>query len=77
MLTNLQELRLDGNPLRVPPLQIVEQGKKAILQYMAENVAQKDHSQIMMKKKGKLSYLFPCFFNTFVTSYPVERVILG
>eukprot|EP00249_Psilotum_nudum_P018052 c26617_g1_i1 orf=301-1902(-) len=77
MLTNLQELRLEGNPLRVPPLHIVEQGKEAVLQYMAEHVAQKEHQQIHKKKKGKLTCLFSCLFNTSKRRDPVDRVDLG
>ncbi|CAM6100553.1 unnamed protein product [Calypogeia fissa] len=34
LLTNLRRLNLEGNPWRTPPLEVVAQGKDAVLQYM-------------------------------------------
>lgn len=34
-LTNLQKMKLDENPLMVPPLEVVEQGHQAVMMYMA------------------------------------------
>lgn len=35
-LTNLKKLKLDENPLVVPPMEIVEQGHEVVMKYMAE-----------------------------------------
>ncbi|PTQ26333.1 hypothetical protein MARPO_2755s0001, partial [Marchantia polymorpha] len=35
-LTNLRRLKLDGNPWRSPPLEVVAEGQQAVLEYMAK-----------------------------------------
>ncbi|KAG0579936.1 hypothetical protein M758_4G137400 [Ceratodon purpureus] len=35
-LTNLRKLKLEENPLMVPPMEVVEQGHEALMQYMAK-----------------------------------------
>lgn len=57
MLTNLQELELEGNPLRIPPLHIAQQGKEAVLKYMADHVSSKQNVKIIKPKKSWLSKL--------------------
>ncbi|CAM8879572.1 unnamed protein product [Rhodiola kirilowii] len=42
MLTNLRVLRAQENPLEVPPRHIAEKGAQAVVQYMADLVANRD-----------------------------------
>ncbi|CAI9758080.1 unnamed protein product [Fraxinus pennsylvanica] len=51
MLTRLRVLNVEGNPLAVPPRNIIENGAQAVVQYMANLVAQRDVNEFF----GKLS----------------------
>ncbi|XP_022868046.1 plant intracellular Ras-group-related LRR protein 4-like [Olea europaea var. sylvestris] len=53
MLTRLRVLNVEGNPLAVPPRNIIENGAQAVVQYMANLVAQRDvKSQPVNQKKS-------------------------
>ncbi|KAG6556007.1 hypothetical protein Mapa_001947 [Marchantia paleacea] len=43
-LTNLRRLKLDGNPWRIPPLEVVAEGQQAVLEYMAK-WKERDHEE--------------------------------
>ncbi|CAK9156282.1 unnamed protein product [Ilex paraguariensis] len=53
MLTQLRVLKVEGNPLEVPPNNIAEKGAQAVVHFMAELVAKKDvKSQPVKQKKS-------------------------
>ncbi|OIV93675.1 hypothetical protein TanjilG_16526 [Lupinus angustifolius] len=51
MLTRLRILRVEQNPLEVPPRDIVEKGAQAVVQYMAEFVEKRDVKSQQFKQK--------------------------
>ncbi|KAK7386566.1 hypothetical protein VNO78_26899 [Psophocarpus tetragonolobus] len=60
MLTRLRILKVEENPLEVPPRHIAEKGAQAVIQYMAELVEKKDvKSQPLIKQKKSWAM---CFF---------------
>ncbi|PNY10808.1 leucine-rich repeat protein shoc-2-like [Trifolium pratense] len=62
MLTHLRILRVEENPLEVPPRHIVEKGAQAVVQYMAELVEKRDvKSQLLRPKKSWTDQI--CFFS--------------
>ncbi|TKY58398.1 Plant intracellular Ras-group-related LRR protein 4 [Spatholobus suberectus] len=61
MLTRLRVLKVEENPLEVPPRHIAEKGAQAVVQYMVELVEKKDvKSQPLKQKKG---WAQMCFFS--------------
>ncbi|XP_020209367.1 plant intracellular Ras-group-related LRR protein 4 [Cajanus cajan] len=61
MLTRLRVLKVEENPLEVPPRHVAEKGAQAVVQYMAELVEKKDvKSQPLKQKKGWAQI---CFFS--------------
>lgn len=61
MLTRLRVLRLDQNPLEVPPRHVAEMGAQAIVQYMAELVAKREVKSLPVKQKK--TWAQRCFFS--------------
>uniref|UniRef100_A0A7N0T704 Disease resistance R13L4/SHOC-2-like LRR domain-containing protein n=2 Tax=Kalanchoe fedtschenkoi TaxID=63787 RepID=A0A7N0T704_KALFE len=61
MLTNLRVLRVEENPLEVPPRQIAEKGAQAVVQFMADLVANKDVK--VQPTKQKKTWAQRCFFS--------------
>ncbi|KAM1073039.1 hypothetical protein ACFX2B_017963 [Malus domestica] len=51
MLTRLRVLRVEENPLEVPPRHIAEKGAQAVVQYMAELVVKRDVKAQPVKQK--------------------------
>ncbi|WJX94035.1 Plant intracellular Ras-group-related LRR protein 4, variant 2 [Trifolium repens] len=73
MLTHLQILRVEENPLEVPPRHIVEKGAQAVVQYMAELVEKRDvKSQLLIPKKSWTDQI--CFFSKTNNKRKRERV---
>ncbi|KAF8029195.1 hypothetical protein BT93_E1764 [Corymbia citriodora subsp. variegata] len=60
MLTRLRVLRVEENPLEVPPRQIAEKGAQAVVQYMEELVEKRNQPQPAKQKKG---WAQMCFFS--------------
>ncbi|GAV86187.1 LRR_1 domain-containing protein/LRR_4 domain-containing protein/LRR_8 domain-containing protein [Cephalotus follicularis] len=61
MLTRLRVLRVEENPLEVPPRHIAEMGAQAVVQYMVKLVEKRDvKSQPVKQKKGWAQI---CFFS--------------
>lgn len=64
MLTRLRVLRVDGNPLEVPPRNIVEMGAQAVVQYMADRVEKREKGDVKSQSvKHKKSWAQICFFS--------------
>ncbi|KAI3451366.1 hypothetical protein Pfo_008031 [Paulownia fortunei] len=61
MLTRLHVLNVEGNPLSVPPRNVIEKGPQAVVQYMADLVAQKEVKSQPVKQKK--SWVQICFFS--------------
>ncbi|XP_047981430.1 plant intracellular Ras-group-related LRR protein 4-like [Salvia hispanica] len=61
MLTRLRVLKVDGNPLTVPPGDVIAKGPQAIVQYMAEFVAKKEVKSQPVKQKKSWAQI--CFFS--------------
>ncbi|CAN4083615.1 unnamed protein product [Withania somnifera] len=61
MLSSLRVLKTDGNPLEVPPPNILEKGAQAIVQYMADLFANRDVKTQPVKKKKKSWAQICCF----------------
>ncbi|KAL3845043.1 hypothetical protein ACJIZ3_002446 [Penstemon smallii] len=51
MLTRLRVLKVEGNPLAVPPRDVIEKGPQAVVQYMADLAAQRDVKSHPVKQK--------------------------
>lgn len=60
MLTRLRVLRVEENPLEVPPRHIAEKGAQAVVQYMEELVEKRSQPQPVKQKKG---WAQMCFFS--------------
>ncbi|KAK4347554.1 hypothetical protein RND71_033893 [Anisodus tanguticus] len=60
MLSSLRVLKTDGNPLEVPPGNILEKGAQAVVQYMGDLVANRDAKTQPVKKKKSWSQIC-CF----------------
>ncbi|KAL3838810.1 hypothetical protein ACJIZ3_023401 [Penstemon smallii] len=58
MLTKLLVLKVEGNPLAVPPGSVIEKGPQAIVQYMADLAAQRDVKSQPVKQKKSWSRIF-------------------
>ncbi|XP_060191736.1 plant intracellular Ras-group-related LRR protein 4-like [Lycium barbarum] len=63
MLSSLRVLKTDGNPLEVPPGNILEKGAQAVVKYMGDLVANRDVKAQPVKKKKK-SWAQICCFST-------------
>ncbi|XP_027360205.1 plant intracellular Ras-group-related LRR protein 4-like [Abrus precatorius] len=64
MLTRLRVLRVEENPLEVPPRDIVEKGAQAVVQYMAELVEKREKKDVKSQPlKQKKSWAQICFFS--------------
>ncbi|KAJ8567734.1 hypothetical protein K7X08_019942 [Anisodus acutangulus] len=61
MLSCLRVLKTEGNPLEVPPGNIAEKGAQAVVQYMADLVANRDVKTQPVKKKKKSWAQICCF----------------
>lgn len=61
LLTRLRVLHSDQNPLEVPPRHIAEKGAQAVVQYMADLVANKDVKAQPTKQKKSWAQI--CFFS--------------
>ncbi|KAJ8763986.1 hypothetical protein K2173_004851 [Erythroxylum novogranatense] len=62
MLKCLRVLRVEENPLEVPPRHIVEKGAQAVVQYMTELVEKREVKTQPIKKQKK-SWAQICFFS--------------
>ncbi|XAR73662.1 hypothetical protein NMG60_11007704 [Bertholletia excelsa] len=61
MLSRLRVLKVEGNPLEVPPRNTIELGAQAVVQYMGDLVAKReDKSQTVKQRKGWAQI---CFFS--------------
>ncbi|CAL0314257.1 unnamed protein product [Lupinus luteus] len=63
MLTRLRVLRVQENPLEVPPRHIAEKGAQAVVQYMAELVKEEKKDVKHRPLKKKKSWARFCFFS--------------
>lgn len=64
MLTRLRVLRVEENPLEVPPRHIAEKGAQAVVQYMVELVEKREKKDIKSQPlKQKKSWAQICFFS--------------
>ncbi|KAL1569794.1 Plant intracellular Ras-group-related LRR protein 4 [Salvia divinorum] len=61
MLTQLRILKVDGNPLTVPPRDVIDKGPQAIVQFIAEFVAKKEVKSRPVKQKKSWAQI--CFFS--------------
>lgn len=61
MLTQLRVLRVEENPLEVPPRHIAEMGAQAVVQYMSDLVEKKDVKVLPVKPKKSWAQM--CFFS--------------
>ncbi|TXG59248.1 hypothetical protein EZV62_013821 [Acer yangbiense] len=61
MLTRLRVLRVEENPLEVPPRQIALNGAQAVVQYMADLVVKRDVKTQPIKQKKSWAQI--CFFS--------------
>lgn len=61
MLSRLRVLNVEGNPLEVPPKNIIDQGAKAVVQYMVDLVAKRDAKPQPVKQKKSWAQI--CFFS--------------
>ncbi|XP_016497669.2 plant intracellular Ras-group-related LRR protein 4 [Nicotiana tabacum] len=61
MLSHLRILKTEGNPLEVPPGNIVEMGAQAVVQYMADIVDKRDVKPQPVKQKKSWAQI--CFFS--------------
>ncbi|KAA8547615.1 hypothetical protein F0562_004044 [Nyssa sinensis] len=61
MLSQLRGLRVEGNPLEVPPRNIIEMGAQAVVQYMTALAAKSDVKPQPVKQKKTWSQI--CFFS--------------
>lgn len=64
MLTRLRVLRVEENPLEVPPRHIAEKGAQAVVEYMTELVEKRDKKDVKTQPlKQKKSWAQICFFS--------------
>ncbi|KAG4992124.1 hypothetical protein AAZX31_09G179000 [Glycine max] len=63
MLTRLRVLKVEENPLEIPPRHVAEKGAQAVVKYMADLVEKKDvkSQPLIKKKKGWAHHM--CFFS--------------
>ncbi|KAG4939027.1 hypothetical protein JHK82_044772 [Glycine max] len=63
MLTRLRVLKVEENPLEIPPRHVAEKGAQAVVRYMADLVEKKDAKlqPLIKKKKGWAHHM--CFFS--------------
>ncbi|XP_055805502.1 plant intracellular Ras-group-related LRR protein 4-like [Solanum dulcamara] len=61
MLSRLRVLKTEGNPLEVPPGNVVEMGAQAVVQHMADLVEKRDAK--LQPVKQKKSWAQICFFS--------------
>ncbi|XWS42252.1 hypothetical protein CRYUN_Cryun17cG0152300 [Craigia yunnanensis] len=62
MLTRLQVLRVEENPMEVPPRHIAELGAQAVVKYMTDLVEKRDVKSLPMKQKKSWAQI--CFFSS-------------
>ncbi|KAL0379078.1 UNVERIFIED_CONTAM: Plant intracellular Ras-group-related LRR protein 4 [Sesamum radiatum] len=60
MLNRLRVLNVEGNPLAVPPRNVIEQGPQAVVKYMADLVTQREVKSQPVKQKKSWARI--CFF---------------
>ncbi|KAK7856109.1 plant intracellular ras-group-related lrr protein 4 [Quercus suber] len=64
MLTRLRVLRVEENPLEVPPRQIAEKGAQAVVQYMIDLHEKREKGDVKSQSvKQKKSWTQMCFFS--------------
>ncbi|CAK8540141.1 unnamed protein product [Lathyrus sativus] len=64
MLTKLRILRVEENPLEVPPREIAEKGAQAVVQYMADFVEKREKKDVKpLPIKQKKTWAQICFFS--------------
>ncbi|CAL5188287.1 unnamed protein product [Lathyrus oleraceus] len=64
MLTKLRILRVEENPLEVPPREIAEKGAQAVVQYMADFVEKREKKDVKpVPIKQKKTWAQICFFS--------------
>lgn len=64
MLTRLRVLRVEENPLEVPPRQIAEKGAQAVVQYMVDLHEKREKGDVKSQSvKQKKSWTQMCFFS--------------
>lgn len=64
MLTRLRVLRVEENPLEVPPRDVAERGAQAVVQYMADLVEKRQKGDVKVQSvKQKKSWAQMCFFS--------------
>ncbi|KAH6807998.1 plant intracellular ras group-related LRR 4 [Perilla frutescens var. frutescens] len=61
MLTRLRVLNVEGNPLVVPPRDVIEKGAQAVVSYMVDVVAKRDVKPQAAKQKKSWPQI--CFFS--------------
>ncbi|KAJ8640839.1 hypothetical protein MRB53_017533 [Persea americana] len=61
LLSNLRVLRIQENPLEVPPRHVAEKGAEAVVRYMAESVSKRDVKTQPVKAKKTWTQF--CFFS--------------
>ncbi|XP_059288596.1 plant intracellular Ras-group-related LRR protein 4-like [Lycium ferocissimum] len=61
MLSHLRALKTEGNPLEVPPGNVVEMGAQAVVQHMADLVDKRDAKPQPVKQKKSWAQI--CFFS--------------
>ncbi|XP_052197946.1 plant intracellular Ras-group-related LRR protein 4-like [Diospyros lotus] len=61
MLSQLRILKVEGNPLEVPPRNVAEMGAQAVVQYMGELAAKRDAKSQTVKQKKSWAQI--CFFS--------------
>ncbi|CAL9028980.1 unnamed protein product [Prunus brigantina] len=59
LLSKLRVFRADETPLEVPPKEVIKMGAQAVVQYMADYVAERENAKFQsMKKKKKKGFWF-------------------
>ncbi|CAM6020163.1 unnamed protein product [Sphagnum balticum] len=72
LLTGLQKLTLDGNPLRMPPLQIAQQGKEAIFNYMNDMLQHLEAEEKVQSRKMGMASMMTVFKKNKIANFRVK-----
>ncbi|CAK9191409.1 unnamed protein product [Sphagnum troendelagicum] len=72
LLTGLQKLTLDGNPLRMPPLQIAQQGKEAIFNYMNDMLQHLEAEEKVRSRKMGMASMMTVFKKNKIANFRVK-----
>ncbi|CAM6044709.1 unnamed protein product [Sphagnum compactum] len=72
LLTGLQKLTLDGNPLRMPPLQIAQQGKEAIFNYMNDMRQHLEAEEKVRSRKMGMASMMTVFKKNKIANFRVK-----